>query len=464
MLTGDQLLAALWRWRYTVVLTFLLTLVAIAAVTYSLPKVYESSAYILVGSRGPAGSDFEATQTNQVVLKTYAELLQARSVTTEVSEALPFEMSPDEIESAVSVVPISQSQLVRISAESGDRERARVLAGTYADVFVDRAGELSEDTGGSISATIAERPVASELPIRPQPRLYLLAGAVLSGLLAAAVALLRDRLGQRLVIERESTELLGLPILARIPQQPSGVMRTLTSFDGEAAQHRTVVEAFEFLWTNLAFSRSGATPARSLAVVSASEGEGKTACCVGLAVVAARHGVDVLLVDADLRRRHLTAVLGRRLDGSGLSDVLKQDPSGWPDQIVGTDLGSGVRAVGAGSHVSNPGPLLDGSIRAFERWASEMSSFVVIDTPPVSVAADASLVAAAVEDVLVVVDARDANRSALRRTIEQLRRVHANVVGVVVNRVEASEGPAAYYGEHERRRRTWHRSRTDAVG
>ena len=76
MLSAEQILATLWRWRLTFLLTFVLVTAGVAATTFSLPKVYGSSAYLWVTSVSQSANDYEATQANQVLNKTYAELLQ----------------------------------------------------------------------------------------------------------------------------------------------------------------------------------------------------------------------------------------------------------------------------------------------------------------------------------------------------------------------------------------------------
>jgi len=453
VLTADQLLLTLWRRKITFLLTLVLTLGAVTVVTYTQPKVYSATAYILVGSTKAAGSDFEATQTNQVVLKTYAELLQTRSVSADVVRALPFPASPTGVEKAVSVSPISQSQLISITAEAADPGRAQTLVNTYAEVFVQRAERLSADTGGAVSSTLADRAARDDRPIRPRPRLYLSIGALLATLLAGAVAIVRDRLDQRLSIDGDVNELSGIPILARVTEQPAASLRGLLRFGQEADPDGLLSESFNLLLTNIVFAGLGTTQAKSIAVVSAGEGEGKSTCCVGLARAAASLDFDVLLVDGDLRRRRLSSMLGLAIDGDGgFSQLLTEGPAGWTRDAVGIELADGLRTVAAGRHVDRPAALLSGSVPAFERWATQAYSVVVFDTPPVSVGADASLIAAAAEEVVLVVNVRTVRRSTLQQTIDQLQRVHANVVGIVLNRTDRSTGPQAYYTDQPARR------------
>lgn len=453
MLSVDQLFVTLWRRKLTFLLVFLVTVGTIAVFTYRQPKVYATTAYILVGTNRAAGSDFEATQTNQVVLKTYAELLQTRNVSMEVTRRLPFPTTPSAIESSVSVAPISQSQLIRITAEAHDPGRAQILANTYAEVFVERADRLSRDTDGAISSTLADRAARDNQPIRPRPKLYLSIGAVLAALLAAGVAIIRDRFDQHLKIDEQASDLYGIPILARVPEQPTATLRGLVRFGPQNGPDNVLAEAFNLLLTNIVFAGLGTTQAKSIALVSAGEAEGKSTCCIGLARAAVSLDMEVLLVDADLRRRHLSSMLGLASEeDGGLSQVLAEGPARWNVEDLGTELVEKLHVLPAGRHVDHPTTLLSGSIPAFERWAARAYSVVVIDSPPVSVGADASVIAASTEEVVLVVNVRTAKRAALQQTIDQLARVQANVIGVVLNRTDPSAGPQAYYSDQPTRR------------
>lgn len=453
MLTADQLLVTLWRRKVIFLLVFLLTMAAVAVGTYTRPKVYAATAYILVGATRTASSDFEATQTNQVVLKTYAELLQTRSLSTQVAGVLPFPLSARDVEGTVSVAPITQSQLIRITAEAAEAGRAQTLANTYAEVSVERAGRLSEDAGGAITATLADRAAQDNRPIRPRPKLYLGIGALLSALLALGVAIVRDRFDQHLEIDEAANELYGIPILARVPEQPASALRELVHFSDGPHPQNPLTESFDLLLTNIVFASIG-TQAKSLAVVSAGEGEGKSTCCVGLARAAVNHDLEVLLVDCDLRRRRLTAMLGLSNEGEdGFSQLLADGADRWSVDTIGAEVSDGLHALAAGGHVAQPTALLSSSFPAFERWSSRAFSLAVFDTSPVAVGADASLVAAATAEVLLVVNVRAARRSTLSQTIDQLHRVQANVVGIILNRTDPSVGPQGYYTDQPERRR-----------
>ena len=58
--------------------------------------------------------------------------------------------------------------------------------------------------------------------MRPSPKLYLAIGVVLAALAAIGVALLAERIDRRLHISDDMTEILGLPIIGRVPRGSAG--------------------------------------------------------------------------------------------------------------------------------------------------------------------------------------------------------------------------------------------------
>jgi len=423
-----QILPALWRRRLTLLTTAVAAFAAAVAVTFLLPKVYTSEAYLLVTPSEAAGSDFAATQLTQLLTRTYAELLQTESV----GEAVDRRLGVEDSAAAVSVTPVPQSQLLAIEADAASGAGAQRLAYTYATVFQERLERLAEAGGTVAVAEAASLPLE---PSRPRPALYLALGLLLAVLVGAVAALARDRLDQRLPIDASTTELLGLPIIGRLPR---GSHRA----SGDAA----MAEASRLLFANLVFANLGERP-RTLALVSASEEEGKSTCALLVGQAAAELGIDAVVVEAGLRRPGLLARMGSpaRSSAHGLSTSLLRPGTPLRDQVVNVP-GSTLDVLPSGPVPLSPAALL-GSERLsdFDARARAEYELVIYDTPPFRAGADAALVSAMAEAVILVVDAGLTRRPPVVQAVEQLRRGRANVLGVVVNR--APDAVDASYGE-----------------
>jgi capsular exopolysaccharide synthesis family protein len=448
MLNSEQILAVLWKRRLTVILTFLVTMAGVAAVTFSLPKVYSTTSFVVVNSKA-TGSAFEATQVNQVVLKTYSELLGTRNLAEVVSPTLPpaCAQTPVALQHSVAVQAVSQSKLLEITAEGSSPECAQTIANNYAQTFINRAGDLGGDAGSSTTLKLAAPATLVTAPVRPKPKLYLIIGALLALAAGAGMALLRQRLDQRLEIDETTTEIFGLPVIGRIPEPSSSRVRSLVRFGGGDDGWSGLQEAFRLVLANLSFVNLGQRPA-SIAVVSAGPGEGKTTTCTTLGRVATEIGLDVALVDADLRNPSLTGHLEPDRRGAGLSNFLVQSTPAPIADFVTDFPDSTLHLVPSGPMPPNPVALLSSKALAdFDRRAKRVYDFVIYDTPPLSVAADASLVAARAEGVVLVLDARKTRRPTALKAVDQLQRAKTTILGVVINRVpDSGDTSYRYYG------------------
>jgi len=180
---------------------------------------------------------------------------------------------------------------------------------------------------------------------------------------------------------------------------------------------------------------------KSLLVTSTQPNEGKTTVASCLAITALLSGQSVLLIDGDLRRPSLASAAGI-VNGVGFGEVL-QGQSEIADAIHPVDLfedrrGAGVLSVmGAGGKSPEFLPSVDWSrARTTFQSISERFGVVLFDSPPILAANDALLLAGIVDGVLLVVDARGADRNEVRRAKEHLEAVGAPLIGAVLNQFD----------------------------
>jgi polysaccharide biosynthesis transport protein len=446
----ERLLPILWRRRWWVLATFVLTVAAAAALSYNLPKVYTAKTYLLIQPERPSASDFEATQVATALNTTYAELLDTRNVALEVAGELPPRLASG-LRGAVSIEPIPESQLIAIAADGPSPADSALVANTYARVFV-RLAERFRTQGLATSARVSQAvpapPPADQA--RPRPKLYIAIAAVLGALLAAGVGFLRHRLDQRLQVSPDTTELFGLPVIARIPQRSAATMRSIAAGDVAGdSDARGLAEAFRLLLANLSFANLGERP-KSIAVLSSAASEGKSITALSLGRAASEVGIETLLVDADLRRPSLTEKLEGAVENPdiGLSSLLVRPALSLSEAT--SSLSDSLSLVPAGPIPPNPAALLGSkALPEFDRRAHRAYELLIYDTPPLAIAADASLVASMAEGALLVINVRSAKRRVVMQAVDQLRRTRANILGVVLNRVPESGASYGYgyYGD-----------------
>jgi len=245
-------------------------------------------------------------------------------------------------------------------------------------------------------------------------------------------------------LERRSYSVLGsVPHLLSADQRRSRRNGELTS---HLITHTDVessgAEAFRMLRTGLAFANAE-RKLQSIAVTSPGPSDGKSTVAVNLASVLAQAGSRVLLVDVDLRHPMLHTVF-KRGKKPGLSDlvVLNSDPA---QAIFPTGL-DGLSCLPCGTVPPSPADLLtlNGTRALLERLRGEYD-YLVIDTPPVLVAADTPIVGALVDTNIMVVRAGRTAFDALEDARRALLNGGAHLSGLVVNDVQRSKRYGRYY-------------------
>jgi capsular exopolysaccharide synthesis family protein len=188
-------------------------------------------------------------------------------------------------------------------------------------------------------------------------------------------------------------------------------------------------------------SASAPSSAKVLLLTSPSAGEGKTTSAAHLAAVLAEFGKTVLVISADFRRPRVHELFGVARE-PGLSDVLASAGGHVKlSDLQMTTTFAGVHLLPSGSPVNNPAQLLTETAQLVAA-ARSLFDFVIIDTPPLLVANDASELASAADMVILFAKADRTTRDSARRSTEILQRIDAPVLGVVI--VSAHDTPTAY--------------------
>src|SRR3954466_13893433 len=180
---------------------------------------------------------------------------------------------------------------------------------------------------------------------------------------------------------------------------------------------------------------------------SALPGEGKSLTAVNLALTLSEsYHKRVLIIDADLRRPTVQRIFGLP-PIAGLNEGLKAKHD---HPMVLTSVSDRLMVLPAGRPESDPmSGLTSDRMRRLITQAAKAFEWVIVDTPPVGLLPDASLLADFVDGVLLVVRAGKAPFSLVKRTVEAI--THERILGVVMNAVDYAHdrnagGYYEYYG------------------
>lgn len=306
-------------------------------------------------------------------------------------------------------------------------------------------------------------------PVRPNIALSLAVGLTVGLLLGTALAFAQGGLERRTIKTVEDVErLANLPGLALIPVASSAHGRySLTRRkDSKTPQNGSVAgvvstdptspiaESYRALRTSIVFS-SNPSPT-VLLVTSAEPGEGKTCTSLNLSIALAEGGQPVVLVDGDMRKASVSERFAL-LKNKGLSGVLT---GAYPLDKAISPIESipNLWVLPAGPNPPNPASLLsrsnmDGVLRELRlRFAH-----VVVDSPPVLMVTDATVLSTVVEGVIVVVESGATAPGSLLRTLRTLDTAGARLLGVVVNKFDVHRD-GYYYTSYYRSYDSYYRS------
>ena len=207
-----------------------------------------------------------------------------------------------------------------------------------------------------------------------------------------------------------------------------------------------VREAYKSLRTNVRFFLRD-KGCKRISITSAVAGEGKSITLLNLAISVAEDGNKVLLIDGDLRR----PALGRLLvepASPGLSNVLAGITT--PQEAIRTELYPNLDVLFSGDIPPNPSELLgrDKMGELIEEM-SKKYDYILVDTPPVNVVSDASIVANLLDGVLLLVRQGRTRKDAIKRAVSNLELTGIKPLGFVLNGVDLSDGKAYDYGYYE---------------
>jgi len=203
-----------------------------------------------------------------------------------------------------------------------------------------------------------------------------------------------------------------------------------------------MAEAYRHLRASLLFTPGQSS--RAILVTSGSPLDGKTTTAINTAVAFAQSGSEVLLMDCDLRRprihRHfdLANSAGLTTFLSGLQDI--------DSLIVTHKTYPKLKIIPAGPMPANPADFLSSTeMRILFKVLRQRFDHIIVDSPPASSFADASILSTLVDGVILVAHTERSSRGVVRRVKERLEAMGASIYGVVLNHVDLETD---YYYDH----------------
>ncbi|WP_306971771.1 polysaccharide biosynthesis tyrosine autokinase [Arthrobacter oryzae] len=403
---------------------------------------YKADTELFVATQS-SGSVQELQQGNtfsQARVLSYVKTVESPLVLQPVIDSLGLSTTPAQLSKSVTATSDLNTVLINITVEDGSPVQAAATAEAVATSLIRAVDSLERPkTGGTspVSLSIVKPAVAPEAPSGPNTRLNLLLGLVAGLALGIALSVLKTLADTRIRGEEDMRNVTDAPLLGGIAFDAEAAKTPLLT---QVAPQSPRAESFRQLRTNLQFANVSGH-AKTVLVTSSLPGEGKSTTATNLALALAQAGESVCLIDADLRRPMVGDYLS--IDSSaglttalvGLADVndLLQP---WGDENL--------FVLASGQIPPNPSELL-GSREMSQIIARLEEAFdtIVIDAPPLLPVTDAAVLSQHVGGVVLVVGTQKVKQQDLSKSINALKLVESNLLGVVLNRLPM-KGPDAY--------------------
>jgi len=324
----------------------------------------------------------------------------------------------------------------------------------YLDVsrhYADMATWKETQYGNGRIVDLASIPGA---PISPNKIIITIMGIMLAGMIAGFIIVVREFFDNT-ISSISAIKTHDLPMLAAIPafkEIPVGngtdsykvgkgeIPNEMVLFRDRSS---IVSESIRRLKNNIIFQNSDNIP-KTIALTSSEKGEGKSTIACNLAVAFADEGYKTLVIDTDFRRPRVHKLFGLSND-NGISNLINGE-SAASEIIQSTEI-KYLKVISAGSNIERPESLVNHkNFGVFLEKMEKLFDVIIMDTPPFGIISDSTSLLRKADATVMVAKYRKTNKEVYLHTLEELRRINANVCGMVLNDFEPRKDPAAQYG------------------
>ncbi len=422
-------------------------------VTETYTPTYTSHATFVVTDTSSSATVYSNLSTTMNLAQVFSGLFNDRTLQNRVAVSGGLE----DFSGRVSATAVSETNLMLLSVTSGSPEEAYRMA----KALVEHHDEVSGAVIGNAVLEVLESPTVPYGPDRGMNRSsQVKRAAVLGAAFAAAIAAFLSYFRDTVKNAEDVSNKLDMPLLSTLyheekyktplqwlQRRKKGILISdpTTSFG--------FTEACKQLRTRIVY-RTRAKGQKVLLVTSVLENEGKSTVAANLALALAQNGQRTLLVDADLRKPSVAKLFSLGPTKGRLAAVLEGkapfEPNQWPKVAYGLHILCETQPSTSGAS------RLNGSkMEALLRRARKSYDYIVVDTPPMSAAADAESLSMAADASILVVRQHTATARMVNDAVETLRDT-GNFLGGVFNNVYTGLGPVStshyggYYGHYGR--------------
>lgn len=431
------------RWWIVAVSAVLLAVIGFSAATITYVPTYSSKIMFIASNRqtsmivsGQSSSDINASVT---LATSYQYVFTTTELATKVAQNCGYkDISADEIKRFVSVQSVEDTAIVYLTVTTTNADLSYSIAKAYESLYEDAITTAFPST----TLTVIDPPLLADKPNADNSALlYTLLGFV-AGLALSVLGILCSVILKDTVKSTDDVQSkLGLKIIGTVnhvankSKKKKGEKSSILITDRKSGFG--FIETFKLIRTKIDHI-SARKNMKAFIVTSTMENEGKTTTAVNLALALAKNGKEVLLIDGDLRKPAVAKSLGINAgDDTGILGIVEGQKS-LADSIKYSEKYN-LYLLLNGRAVVDPSEMLSTSqTEEIIARAKQEFDYVVIDTAPSGVVADASILAGFADGIVLVIRQDVAPQRRIKRAIENLDNSGTEIIGCIYN--DASNG------------------------
>lgn len=398
---------------------------------------YTSSATFIVSARGAtnaAASDLSVTKT---MADTLEQVLESEILMKKVKADLGLSSFPAKVDAAV--IPETNMMTLRVTADSPE------LSFRIMKSILENYTLVTDYVMNSVVLSVLEAPVVPYAPSNPLSvrsvlkKVFLYASVAMAALLAV-FSYLRDNIKNEKQVEAKlDTKLFATiyheekykTLRAKLLKSKKTKKSILIN---DPLRSFLFVETYKKIRTKLIY-KSQKEGCKIILVTSVMENEGKSTVAANIALALAQKKENVMLIDGDLRRPAQYKILEKKL-------TPEQEIGGFLagkntlDQVLIKDMNTNLfMIIGSKKYQNSTEMVSRDRTRSLFAAIRRKMDYVIIDSPPTSLMADAEVLAEYADMSLLVVKQGVAQTRDINDTIDILEDGGSNLLGCVFNDV-----------------------------
>ena len=203
------------RWKMIALITIVATVISGVFSFFIIDPVYEASTKLFVGKEENSEEVYNSNDIAmyQKLLKTYSETIKTRDLLTSAIEDSRYDLEVGAVSSALTVVPVTDTQILQIKYQSKDPKEAEIVLKAISNNFIKTAKELVPN-GNVRTIEAVEMP---ENPVSPNKIMNIAIAFLLGLMVSVGLVFLLEYLDNTYKTKEQLEKELEIPVLGVIP-------------------------------------------------------------------------------------------------------------------------------------------------------------------------------------------------------------------------------------------------------